>query len=128
MVVKTGVAIKGGREFRASAKRAGDDLSDLKEAHAAAAGIVAPVARASAPVGTSGRLAASVRPGATKTASIIRAGKKSVPYAGVQEFGWPARNIEPQPFVVPAAQETESRWVPLFEAALERIIRRIKGA
>ena len=127
MVVKTGVAIKGGREFRASAKRAGDDLSDLKEAHAAAAGIVAPVARAAAPV-SSGRLAASVRPGATKTASIIRAGKKSVPYAGVQEFGWPARNITAQPFVVPAAQETEPRWIPLFEAALDRIIKKIKGA
>lgn len=127
MATQAGLQVVGARELRRTAKKAGDDLGDLKEAHAAAAGIVAPVARSAAPHG-SGALAASVRPSGTKTQSVIRAGKKSVPYAGVQEFGWPARNIRPQPFIVPAAQDTESQWVALFEAAVDRIINRIKGA
>ncbi|MFT4299319.1 MAG: hypothetical protein QM597_06775 [Aeromicrobium sp.] len=120
--------VKGGRELRRTLKQAGDDLGDLKQAHAAAAGIVAPVARANAPVGATGRLAASVRPGASKTESMIRAGKKSVPYAGVHEFGWPDRNIAAQPFIIPAAHDTEPRWVTLFEIALNRILNRIQGA
>lgn len=127
MALQSGLQVEGARELRRTLKKAGDDLGDLKEAHAAAAGIVAPAARANAPVGPTGRLSSSVRPGATKTQSVIRAGKAAVPYAAVQEFGWPARNIAAQPFVRPAAQDTEPQWTALFQAAINRILNRIKG-
>jgi hypothetical protein len=112
--------------LRRTLRAAGDDLSDLKRAHAEAAGIVTPVATAKAPR-RSGRLASTVRGAGTKTAALIRAGFAAVPYAGVQEWGWPAHSIAAQPFVVPAAQETEPTWLGAYESEVDRILGQVKG-
>jgi hypothetical protein len=121
------VRVEGGRQLRATMKAAGDDLADLKAVNAAAAATVAAVARPRAPV-RSGRLASTVRPSGTKTAAIVRAGRAAVPYAGVIEFGWPGHNIEAQPFIVSAAQDTEPEWTAAYTAAVDRILSRIRGA
>ena len=121
------VRIEGARELRATMKKAGDDLTDLKTANAQVAGIVAPVAAGAAPVRT-GRLAATVRPAGTKVAAIVRAGRAAVPYAGPIEFGWPGHNIAAQPFIVPAAHDTEPQWTEVYWQAVNRIINRIRGA
>jgi hypothetical protein len=70
---------------------------------------------------------ASVRSSGTKTMALVRAGYASVPYAGVQEWGWPGRNIPAQPFIVPAAHETEPRWYEAYLSEVERILGRIRG-
>lgn len=49
-----------------------------------------------------GRLAATVRAGRGKTKAVVRAGGARAPYAGVVHYGWPARAIRPQPFLVEA--------------------------
>lgn len=120
------VKVEGARELRATMKKAGDDLADLKAANAAAAGIVAPAAAGRAPVRT-GRLAATVRPAGTKTAAIVRAGRAAVPYAGPIEFGWPGHNIEAQPFITTAAHDTEPEWTEVYWTAINRIINRVRG-
>ncbi len=54
-------------------------------------------AKAYVPV-RSGDLSGTMRAAATKTSARVKAGYKSVPYAGPIHFGWPARRIKPQPF------------------------------
>lgn len=120
-----GIRVDGARQLRANLRRAGDDLGDLRDAHAAAARIV--VGGTIAPSRT-GTLAGSVRGSGTKTASIVRAGSKRVPYAGPIHWGWRRRNIEPQPFLTTAAAATEPRWVGLFVEAMNDALAKVRGA
>ncbi len=119
--------VDGARQLRRSLRKAGDDLTDLKRAHRDVGNVVLGRARGTAPR-RSGRLAASQRVGATKTQAIVRAGGARLPYAGPIHWGWPARGIAPQPWLVEAAQSTEPIWTKRFEAAIDEIVRKIKGA
>ena len=85
--------VVGQKRFVATMRKAGADLKQLKEVNRQAAGVALPAVKALAPRGRTGRLAGSVRIGATQKAGIIRAGRKSVPYAGVINYGWPRRRI-----------------------------------
>lgn len=124
---KDGIEVVGARELRSTLKRAGEDLGDLKAAHAAAAQLVTATSRPKAPRRT-GTLSGSVRGSGTSTAAIIRAGGARVPYAGPIHFGWRAHNIEPQPFISEAAQSTEPAWTALYTRAVDRILDKVKGA
>lgn len=122
--------LEGARRLRATLRKAGDDLSDLKAANLKAANIVAPVARNRAPR-KRGRLEQTVRPGATKTAAIIRAGnnaKAGVAYANPIHWGWFARHIKPTLFLSRAAQESENQWIVPYEQALDNAVQKIEGA
>jgi phage gpG-like protein len=108
-------------------KRAGLDLADFADANAAAGAIV--VAEAPHWIHSrSDRLAGSIRAGKAKTNATIRAGGAKIRYAGVHEWGWPARNIRPRPYLTTAAAATESRWSDVYFARLEAIVDKIKGA
>ena len=117
----------GARELRRTLRKAGDDLAELKAAHAEAAGIVAGAARPGAPR-VSGALAGTVRPGATKTAAIVRAGKASVPYANPIHWGWGRRHIAANPWMSRAATSTENTWTAAYAEAVDKIIGTIQGA
>lgn len=119
--------VEGARELRRSLRQAGDDLGDLKDAHREAAEIAANASAALAPE-RSGRLKHTIRAAGTKTAGILRAGKKSVPYAGPIHWGWPNRNIPADPFMATGAKNSEGEWVRVFEDHLEEITTKIQGA
>ncbi|GAA1790917.1 HK97 gp10 family phage protein [Leucobacter iarius] len=119
---------RGAAKFRKTLRAAGDDLEDMKEAHAKAAGIVEGETRRRVPRGATGRLAGSIRSSGTKTAGVIRAGRKSIPYAGVIHWGWPARHITPRPFAADAAKATESQWGRIYDDLVAKAISRIQGA
>lgn len=119
------IRVEGARQLRSTLRAAGADLDDLKRAHAAASELVARAARA--PV-RSGRLQSTIRAGQTRTAAIVRAGYKSVPYAGPIHWGWPARNIAANPFLTEAAQSTEPQWITQYEQDVERILDQVQGA
>ena len=126
-----GLRIEGGRELRRTMRKAGSDLTELKEANRAAADIVTSRARSTAPK-VSGNLSNSIRTGATKTAGIVRAGnnRKSatgVPYANPIHWGWPARGITAQPWLSEAATETEPRWIELFNKLVSEALNNVKG-
>lgn len=128
-MVYAGLRIEGGRNLRRTLRQAGSDLSDLKAANAAAAGIVANRAKSWAPVRT-GRLAATVRSSGTKTAGITRAGnnrKSGVPYAAPIHWGWPSRGIKANPFLSYSAQATEATWIRLYEGLVNKALNQIKG-
>jgi len=57
----------------------------------------------------------------------VRAGGAKVPYAGVQEYGWPRRNIAAQPYIVPAAHDTEPTWIAVYQARLDELLSKVKG-
>ena len=126
MALKAGIEVRGARELRRSAKAAGDDLSDLKEAHNEAAQVVTNAGRQRAPK-KEGKLAGTVRGSGTKTAAVVRAGGARARYAGPIHFGWPARHIDANPFLTEAAQETESSWVGIYEQTVEKVLNRIEG-
>ena len=118
------VQVQGATELRRALKRAGDDMSDLKAIHREAADKVRGEAKARVPV-VSGELGASIRSGATKTKGYVAAGRKLVPYAGPIHFGWPARNIEAQPFLYDALDDRREQIVGLYQHKVDVMIRRI---
>lgn len=135
------IKVEGLRALRKELRAAGDDLSDLKEINKEAAAIVAKAADSTVPVRT-GRLAASIRPAGTKTAGIVRAGKKSVPYANAVHWGrkvWPSqRSSSPtrgrfasefpgRAFLSDAATSTQSQWVDLYSSRIDQILDTING-
>jgi len=122
------VRFEGARRLRSTLRRAGDDLTDMRRAHGFAALIAANAARGIAPVGRTGRLAASVRSTGTKTAGIIRAGNNSsVPYGPPVHWGWPRRGIPANPFLSRGAQQSESRWLPVYQTYIDNALNRIEG-
>ncbi|WP_428639693.1 HK97 gp10 family phage protein [Schaalia sp.] len=137
------VTVDGARELRRQLKAAGDDLSDLKATHQRVARIAADGAEALAPVRT-GRLRQSIRSAGTKTAAIVRVGKKSVPYAHAIQWGrkiWPsARGPQPNPprhkhpsvilpslFATQGAKATEPKWVAEYMNAVDKALATIEG-
>ncbi|HHI6724370.1 TPA: hypothetical protein ACP6X0_002739 [Staphylococcus aureus] len=130
-MVYAGLKLEGGRNLRRTLREAGSDLTELKDANAQAAAIVAGRSQSWAPV-VSGRLAATVRSSGTKTAGIVRAGnnRKSasgVPYAQPIHWGWKARNIRANPFLSYSAQATEPTWLKLYESLVNTALSKIKG-
>lgn len=138
-MAKFGVTVQGGARLRATMKKAGLDVKELTAINKQAASTVTAAARATAPVGkpsrkrgrgrpkSGGALKASIRAGATTKAGVIRAGGARVPYANVQHWGWPARNIRPQYFISDAAIRTEPVWVKEYEKHMNQVIKKVKG-
>jgi hypothetical protein len=119
--------IQGGRRFRSTLKKAGDDLTDLKAAHKDAADIAAQASAALTPVVT-GRLRKTVRSAGTKTAGIIRAGNNTrVPYAPAIHWGWYGRGITANPFLSNGAQDSEGRWIRVYQNYLNDALDQVKG-
>lgn len=121
------VRVRGARELRATLKRAGADLQDFTDTNAAVGAIVAAEAQTWAPR-RSGVLASTIRASKAKTKVTVRAGGARVRYAGVQEYGWPARHIRPHPYLTTAAAFTEPTWTALYFTRLQQIIGKVRGA
>jgi hypothetical protein len=121
------VRVEGLDQLARSMRRAGEDIEELKDAHAAAAGIVAAAAEARAPR-RSGRLAGSVRGSRQIRRARVQAGSSRVPYAAPIHWGWPARNIAANPFLSDAAQDTEPQWVTRYLADIQKALDKVKGA
>ena len=104
MAGKPAVYFRPGPEaaaFRAKLQKMEIDLKDFKAINRLIAENVANEARGRAPRDT-GTLAGDVRAGATKTRAYVSVGRKRIRYAGPIHFGWPKRNIEPNPFLYEA--------------------------
>lgn len=120
------VKVEGARRLRATLKKAGADMSQLKEVNRSAAATVAGHSEFNVPF-HEGHLKATIRPAATQRAGIVRAGFKRVPYAGVIHWGWPKKNIKAQPWMTDAAKLTEPIWVEQYETHLKAVISQVQG-
>jgi len=118
--------VEGGPRFRRTLKQAGIDLKNLRNVHRSVGTLVAVAAAAFAPR-RSGRLAGNIRAGATQKAAIVRAGGARLPYAGPIHWGWPKRNITANPFITQAAQQTEPRWIAVYQDYTDNALDHIEG-
>lgn len=131
------VRVDGARQLRASLKRAGHDLGDLKAANAEVSRIVLADAKTRVPR-RSGALAATLRGGSAATRATVSAGYARVPYAGPVHWGTPpggrwgrgrtARGVRAQPFLTDAAKKTEPVWLLAYRRSVTRILAKVKGA
>jgi phage gpG-like protein len=118
------VTVKGARELRATTLRAAAELSRMDAADSRAGAYLTQRAKGMAPRVT-GRLAGSIRAGRTKDAATVTAGAV---YAGVIHWGWPARNISAQPFLVDALTAGEPTVATIYMGEVTQIVGTIKGA
>lgn len=118
--------VKGLRTLARTLKRAGADMNDLKAAYLKTANAVKPEIKTAAPR-RSGRLSRSVRASATQKSGVVRAGSKSVPYAGPINYGWPGHNIRPRYFMQDGLVQAQDEVDDIFAEALQKAISQIHG-
>jgi hypothetical protein len=71
-----------------------------------------------------GELASSVKGNPSNEKAQILAGGAGVPYAGVQEYGWPAKNIQAQPYLRPAVYDNMGYIVEKYNNYIESIVKK----
>jgi hypothetical protein len=118
------VQVTGAKELRRALVRMEKDVKDLTPINREAAETVATEARSTVPV-LSGALRRTIKSSATKTKGVVRAGAKGIPYAGVIHFGWPAHNIEAQPFIFDALAKSESEVVEKYQRRIADLVERL---
>lgn len=121
------VRVQGLNRLRATLRRAGISLEDLKAANAQVSEYVARQAEARAPRRT-GTLAGTLRGTRAAGRARVLAGRAAVPYAGPIHWGWESRNIDPQPFITETAEATETVWLGMYQNAIATVIDSIEGA
>jgi hypothetical protein len=62
-----------------------------------------------------GALASSIQGNPSAQKAQILAGSAAVPYAGVIEYGWPEKNIQPQPYLREAVNSSMAYIVAKYE-------------
>jgi hypothetical protein len=70
----------------------------------------------------SGKLAKSVRAGASKFSAFVRVGSATVPYAGPIIYGWRAHNITPNPFPYQALEANREKIVAMHAVGINRLV------
>lgn len=123
MAALAGVRVQGLNAVVRDLQRFGVDVEDLKDAFSGLAAEGAVLAARYAPK-KSGRLAGDVRGNRAKSKAVVTAGRKSVPYAGPINYGWPARHIAASGFMQRASDVMEPRAVSELERAINKQIRR----
>lgn len=121
------IQVKGADELARTLRKVGEGLEDLTEPNRDAAEIAARASAALAPVRT-GRLKRTIAASGSRAAAIVRAGNRSVPYAPPIHWGWPGRNIIPQPFLSDGVKDSEGRWIPVYEDYVDEYLHTVKGA
>lgn len=72
----------------------------------------------------SGALSDSIRVESLPTGAELVAGSSSVPYAGVIEYGWPARHIAAQPYMRPTVTDDGRELVEPYTDHIDGLMRR----
>lgn len=88
---------------------------DMAPAHLEVATQIIPAATALVPVLT-GALGGSLRAETSRTRAWVTS---DLPYAGVQEWGWPDHNIDGSHFLVDGARNAETQWLDTYTDAVQ---------
>jgi hypothetical protein len=116
-----GIHVTGLRELVRDLQSLGVEVADIKSAFGEIAAEAAGLAAGFAPRRT-GKLAGSIRGSKAKNKAVVSAGGARVPYAGVQNYGWPARGIAASHYMQRADTAIRPRVVPTLERAIDRLI------
>lgn len=115
------IQVEGLAKTMRALSKAGADAEDMRNLMHRLGTLV--VRAANPPVRT-GRLAGTVRAGKGKTKAVVRAGGARAPYAGVVHYGWPARAIGAQPFLVGALNRTRSDIFATLDDGLADLLKK----
>ncbi len=115
------IRITGLRKTLAALSKAGADAESMRELMHA---IGMTVVRAAGPPVLTGRTSSTLRAGRGKTKAVVRAGGARAPYAPVPHYGWPARNIAPNPWLATALQQTRSRVLAQLDRGLGDLLKK----
>ena len=122
-MTRPSIDVEGLRELRRALSKIDGGVADLKAAHKDAAEVVEKRATQLVPR-RSGRLAGSIRSTGQAATGVVRAGRAAVPYAGPIHFGWPRRNIAPQPFLYDALDDRRTEVIDVYADRLRKLIDR----
>lgn len=98
------VRVEGVAPTQAGLRRLSGRIADTDTPAERSAREVADAARANAPF-KSGALRDSIEVAVDNGVGLVVAGGRDVPYAGVQEYGWPERNVPGTGYLRSAADE-----------------------
>ncbi|HEY9415281.1 MAG TPA: hypothetical protein VIQ30_11010 [Pseudonocardia sp.] len=117
MASGVGFKVTGLRETVRALEEIGVEVDDLKDAFQTIANEGAEIGVGLTPE-KSGALAGTTRGNRAKSKAVVTWGRASVPYAGVQNYGWGRRNIPAKGF----AQATDRAMRPVAISRLENEI------
>ena len=119
----TSIELRGADTLAATCDSAAAHVADMHAASLEAARIIASAGAAEAPKLT-GRLASSLR-----ATSVRNTGTVTSPlvYAVPIHWGRPAHNIAANPFLMRAADRTETQWSRAYETELQRQADTVRG-
>jgi phage gpG-like protein len=131
------IILKGSADTMEWLGLAGAPDKALKAANNEAARIVSQSAKVTANFKYSkpgtGRLLRSIRTASTVNRAIVRAGNKSVPYAGVIHWGWYYdrnyfiyKNIEPNPFLSKALGYNREEILRTYKEQVDKLLAEYK--
>ena len=112
------ISIQGVKEVTDSLNKLARDLQSNIELNKELSTTLSQKASAMAPKLT-GALASSVIGNPSAEKAQILAGSAAVPYAGVQEYGWPERNIRPQPYLNPAVNDNMGYIIEKYNDSIQ---------
>jgi hypothetical protein len=117
------VSIRGLDEVKSSLNKLGNALENNLDLNKELSSTLAQKASALAPRLT-GALASSVQGNPSEKKAQILAGSSSVPYAGVQEYGWAQRNIAAKPYLRPAVYNNIGYIIQKYNDSIEAAVKK----
>jgi len=121
-MAEANISIQGVKEVTDSLDKLARDLKSNIELNKELSTTLSQKASAMAPKLT-GALASSVQGNPSAEKAQILAGSAAVPYAGVQEYGWPERNIRPQPYLNPAVKDNMGYIIEKYNDSIQKAIK-----
>ena len=116
------ITITGVKEVIDTLNKLGKDLESNEELNKELSSTLSQKASAMAPRLT-GALASSVKGNPSAEKAQILAGSAAVPYAGVQEYGWPEKNIQAQPYLRPAVYNNLGYIIEKYNESIQKAIK-----
>lgn len=117
------VTIQGTEQLQNLLTKLGNDLESNLTLNKELSTTLAQKASSMAPRLT-GALASSVVGNPSAQKAQIAAGNNAVPYAGVQEYGWPAKNIQAQPYLNKAVNDSMGYIVEKYNQSISDNIKK----
>jgi hypothetical protein len=117
------VTVQGAKEVETLINKLADDIESNIELNKELSTTLSQKASSMAPKLT-GALASSVIGNASGQKAQILAGSAAVPYAGVQEYGWPEKNIKAQPYLRPAVFDNMGYIIEKYNDSIKENIRK----
>ena len=121
-MAEANISITGVKEVTDSLDKLSRDLKSNIELNKELSTTLSQKASALAPRLT-GALASSVQGNPSAEKAQILAGSAAVPYAGVIEYGWPAKNKEARPYLNPAVQNNMGYIIEKYNDSIKKAIK-----